>query len=79
LPRSRVDWQEAEVASLRGDPDLIHCVDPFRSQLVTEEPAHFRLHDTDGCYQKDTEDELGQRRAWSELSRQLTCFPTTSR
>ena len=49
-----------------GRLDLIHCVEPFKPQPVTEQHAYLRLLGTDGYYHNCTEDELAQLRGWFE-------------
>ena len=45
---------------------MIHCVEPFKPQPVTEQHAYLRLLGTDGYYHNCTEDELAQLRGWFE-------------
>ncbi|UCG68182.1 MAG: DUF72 domain-containing protein [Thermoplasmata archaeon] len=41
-PRGR--WQAEIIMDLCRDLELIHCVDPFKDEPLTEKTAYFRLH-----------------------------------
>ena len=62
----RGDWKANDIAALCEDLDLIHCVDPFEAQTVTEAVAYFRLHGIEGYYHNFTGEELEQVRARCE-------------
>jgi uncharacterized protein YecE (DUF72 family) len=62
----RGSWEAAEIASLCQDLDLIHCVDPFKPETVTQDLAYFRLHGIDSYYHNYTDHKLEQVRTWCE-------------
>lgn len=63
-PRGK--WQNDEVTGLCEELDLIHCVDPFKNESVTERTRYYRLHGIGGYRHEYTDEELRdlpQRRA----------------
>lgn len=62
----RGEWEDGEIAILCQDLNLIHCVDPFKSETVTKNVAYFRLHGVEGYYHNYSDEELERVRAWCE-------------
>ena len=58
----RGDWTKDEIGPLCEDPDLMHCVDPFDADTVTEEAATLCLQGIDGYYRNQTDEELQELR-----------------
>jgi uncharacterized protein YecE (DUF72 family) len=59
-PRGR--WQKGDIEPLCRDLDLIHVVDPFKSEQTYGEISYYRLHGKGGYRYKYTEDDLGYLR-----------------
>lgn len=58
----RGEWTEEAIAALCEELDLLHCVDPFDADTVTDEVAYFRLHGIDGYYHNYADEELEELR-----------------
>jgi len=56
----RGDWDDNLIKSLCSDLDLIHGVDPFKSESVSVEPTYFRLNGIKGYYSRFEPDDLAQ-------------------
>ena len=59
-------WPGPLVRKLCQELDLIHCVDPFRSESQHGEIQYFRLHGITGYRYRYTEGDLEQLRGWVE-------------
>lgn len=55
-PRGR--WPDGLIASLCGELDLIHCVNPLMRKPVTRGTAYFRLHGIGGYRYRHSDDDL---------------------
>jgi uncharacterized protein YecE (DUF72 family) len=55
-PRGK--WSDEEISMLCRELDLIHCVDPFKTQCVTDGLRYYRLHGISGYRHKYTDPEL---------------------
>ena len=55
----RGQWQQDEIAELCRELDLVHCVDPFKGESVTDGLRYYRLHGVTGYRHQYTEKELG--------------------
>jgi uncharacterized protein YecE (DUF72 family) len=55
-PRGK--WQTDQIAELCRELDLVHCVDPFKTESVTAGLYYYRLHGITGYRHKYTDDEL---------------------
>jgi uncharacterized protein YecE (DUF72 family) len=53
-------WEHADVAPLCGELGLVHCVDPFADEPVTEGLRYYRLHGIGGYRHEYTDGELRQ-------------------
>jgi len=60
----RGEWRPQEVRTLCEDLGLIHVVDPFRHEPVTQEVFYVRLHGTTGYRHRYTDEELERLRAF---------------
>ncbi|MGC9319457.1 MAG: DUF72 domain-containing protein, partial [Armatimonadota bacterium] len=54
----RGDWQPEQIAPLCEELGLIHCVDPFQDEPVTDGPRYLRLHGIGDYYYEYTDDDL---------------------
>ncbi len=54
----RDGWKSEEVKALCEEAGIIHCVDPFKSEMVHGRPAYFRLHGKTGYRYRFSEDDL---------------------
>jgi uncharacterized protein YecE (DUF72 family) len=54
----RGDWPNHLLVDLCRDLDLVHVVDPMRTETVTPEQTYYRLHGTTGARHVHTDDEL---------------------
>jgi len=54
----RGDWQPDEIADLCQRLGLVHCVDPFQGESVTDGLRYYRLHGIGGYRHEYTEKEL---------------------
>lgn len=52
------DWSPELIRDLCIESNLIHCVDPFQSNSVTDDPVYWRLHGRTGYRYRYTEDDL---------------------
>jgi uncharacterized protein YecE (DUF72 family) len=57
-PRGK--WQSNEIAALCSELNLIHCVDPFKAECVTDGLRYYRLHGITGYRHKYTDEELAE-------------------
>lgn len=55
-PRGK--WQKDEVDELCQELNLVHCIDPFKAECVTDGLHYYRLHGITGYYHKYTNNEL---------------------
>lgn len=56
-PRGR--WEKNKILSLCEELDLVHCVDPFKNECLTQKKIfYFRLHGKDGYSYRYTEKDL---------------------
>jgi uncharacterized protein YecE (DUF72 family) len=55
-PRGK--WQSDEIAALCSELNLIHCVDPFKAECVTNGLRYYRLHGITGYRHTYTDEEL---------------------
>lgn len=61
-PRGK--WPDDLVADLCQDCRLVHAVDPFIRQAVTQEPTYWRLHGNGSHYAVYTDEELDRMLDW---------------
>lgn len=54
----RGEWQDNDIAALCSELNLIHCVDPFKAECVTDGLRYYRLHGIGGYRHKYTDEEL---------------------
>jgi uncharacterized protein YecE (DUF72 family) len=54
----RGEWQKDEIVALCQELNLIHCVDPFKAECVTDGLHYYRLHGISGYHHKYTDNEL---------------------
>ena len=54
----RGQWQGNDIAALCSELNLIHCVDPFKAECVTDGLRYYRLHGIAGHRHKYTDEEL---------------------
>jgi uncharacterized protein YecE (DUF72 family) len=59
-------WPNRLVKDLCGELDLIHCVDPFRSEAQHGEIQYFRLHGVTGYQYRYNDGELERLKRWVE-------------
>ncbi len=59
----RGEWTDREVESLCKELDLVHCVDPFKSEPTYGKIRHFRLHGIGGYHYRYTESDLRNLKA----------------
>ena len=69
-PRGK--WSGDEIREICEQLDLIHCVDPFKSQPVWGELKYFRLHGKTGYRYKYTDEELKELR--SRIEKESDCY-----
>ena len=60
----RGEWEDAEIATLCHDLDLVHCVDPFVRRPVTAGLAYFRLHGIGGYRYHYSDADLARLLDW---------------
>ncbi|MDI6703974.1 MAG: DUF72 domain-containing protein [bacterium] len=59
----RGEWADRDVESLCKELDLVHCVDPFKSEPTFGKIRYFRLHGIGGYRYRYTEDDLRNLKA----------------
>ncbi len=69
-PRGK--WSGDEIREICEQLDLIHCVDPIKSQPVWGELKYFRLHGKTGYRYKYTDEELKELR--SRIEKESDCY-----
>lgn len=55
---ARGKWQGNDIAALCSELNLIHCVDPFKAECVTDGLRYYRLHGIAGYRHQYTDKEL---------------------
>jgi uncharacterized protein YecE (DUF72 family) len=55
-PRGR--WQDDQIAQLCRELNLVHCVDPFKAECVTDGLRYYRLHGITGYRHTYSDEEL---------------------
>lgn len=59
-------WKGEEIKGLCRSLDLLHIVDPFKSQVAYGSINYFRLHGREGYRYRYSEEELWQLKGWAE-------------
>lgn len=70
----RGPWSDSMVRDLCGELNLLHAVDPFLRQPVTEERAYYRLHGRTGYRYHYTDPDLEQLTAWCSSYAEVYCL-----
>lgn len=70
----RGGWEEATVRALCEELDLVHGVDPFQAEPVTEGLAYFRLHGIKGYRYNYTDENLQQLKETCSQHEDVYCL-----
>jgi len=70
----RGGWKPDEIRSLCAELDLVHCVDPFKSEATWGEIRYFRLHGVTGYRYQFSDEDLKRLRTLCEGRGDVYCL-----